>query len=111
MVLSPGSSASCWVTVYAGPRPGGFADDRGRDAVDAPLDAADALAAVLDAGRDGHEIGSRTGCPRAGDVIVDDRRRAAVEHLLQVDDLGRLLHLAVGIAASASRTRSGLNSD
>ena len=44
---------------------------------------------------DRDEVGGR---PCAGDDQQDRRRRPAVEHLLQVDHLGRLCHLAGRVA-------------
>ena len=84
--------------------------DRGRDAVDPPFDAADALAPILDAGADSGEIAHRLAAiGRRRDHYI--RRRPAAE------DLPRLMTLAAsrtspfGSPARASRTRSGLNSD
>ena len=85
--------------------------NRGRDAVDAPFDAADALASVLDARRYRDEI-AVSACRARRRRNRNGRRRAAVDDLLQVDDLGRVpAPRRSGSPASASRTRSGLNSD
>ena len=79
------------------PRPGGRAPHAGGDAVQAPFDAPDALAAIRYARRDGEEVLAGAG---AGLVRGDDHGgwRPGVEHLVEVDDPGGSRNLAIGIA-------------
>ena len=75
----------------------GWVCDAGCDAVDAPFDAPDALAAIPDAGRDHDKVSCRSAVSGRGENS-NRGGRSTVENLVQIDDFHRALDLALGIA-------------